>query len=79
MALKRNEVKAESSRRRVRDEMFRDQIKRFIASCKHRHTHTHTNRHIYTHTLGFKYTVISLKFCLCLSVCVSVFNLHILL
>ena len=52
MALKWNEVKAESSRRRVGDEMFRDEIKRFIASCKHRHTHTHThtNRHIYTHT-----------------------------
>lgn len=42
-------------------------------------THTHINRHIHTHTLGFEYTVISLKFCLCLSVCVSVFNLHILL
>lgn len=76
MALKLNEVKAESSRGRVGDEMFRDQIERFIASCKH--THARINRHIRTHTLGFKYTVISL-FCLCLSVCVSVFILHILL
>ena len=50
MALKRNEVKAESSRRRVRDEMFRDQIKRFIASYKHRHTHTHTQTDTYIHT-----------------------------
>lgn len=67
MALKLNEVKAESSRGRVGDEMFRDQIERFIASCKH--THACINRHIRTHTLGFKYTWSHFSACVWVHVC----------
>ena len=76
MALKLDEVKAESSWRRVGDEMSGDQIERTIASHKHAHTHTHI--HIHTHT-QFGISVGSLKLCLCLSVYVSVFILYILL